>query len=455
MTLSSHVLHMLVAMICFSPLLCSAQGVPASIDLKQTIVSAIQASLQLQTADSELHAAQADKKARRTAFFPSLNVKYEYLRRDEPSLQSLNFQKNDNQQNAIINPIDEFQLTYSFSQPVFRGFELLNRYKISGLKVEIAKFSKEKLRLDIMKAAIDAYFSILKSEKMVNVAYDALEEIRSQKDVTQKMLSAGFISMTDLLQSQVELLRARQVLLSAENNLKKAGFRFNTLLQRPLTSPVRIREMGGYHACRISMDDCLDAAAAHRMEIKIIDQEIAIAEKEYALSKKDIYPVVNVVGTLLRRGTDMQVDGGLGIGDKNTWNIRIEAGWEFWDWGRTHHVMDEKLSRIVQARFLKKQLEDDIKLEVRDAYLTMTEIENAILTAKTAAEHARTNFEIIKVKYKKKIVAMVDYLEAQSLLTETAMAYYNALYDYKIAKTDLYHTIGKGSLGEYMRLLTR
>ncbi len=62
-----------------------AQEAAGNLTLKQTIEAAIKANLRLQQSQDEVEAAQANKKARTTEFFPTLNARYSYLKRDNPT----------------------------------------------------------------------------------------------------------------------------------------------------------------------------------------------------------------------------------------------------------------------------------------------------------------------------------------------------------------------------------
>ena len=150
-----------------------------------------------------------------------------------------------------------------------------------------------------------------------------------------------------------------------------------------------------------------------------------------------------MTGTWTKRGTDWDVDGGEGISDKDFWDIRATATWDFWQWGRTRYGVREKLSRLSQAKLKKQQVLDSIHLEVKQAYLRTQETQKNITTVEKAIEQAKENLRITEERYKEQVSTTTDVLVAQTLLTETMTNYYNALYDFKIAKSVLYRAIGQ------------
>ncbi len=422
-----------------------AQEAAGKLTLKQTIEAAIKANLGLQQSRDEVGAAQANKKARTTEFFPTLNARYSYLKRDNPTTTVFGTPQA-GLVDVLVNPEDEYNFVTSFSQPIFTGFALFNQYKIASLGLDVAEFLEKITRQNVILDAKNAYYSILKTQKLVDVARDTVRQIAAQKDVAENMYQVGMSPLNDLLQSQVQLANAKQRLITAQNTMEIAKSQFNTLLRKPVNAPVVIADILDYTSFEYDIDYCLTRAEANRLEIQVADLEVQIAGKDYKLSQRDYYPAVNLTGTWTRRGTDWDVDGGEGIGDKDFWDLRATATWNFWEWGRTRYGVKEKLSRLSQAKSRKEEIHDNIDLEVKEAYLRTIESEKNITTIEKATEQANENLRITEERYKEQVSTTTDVLVAQTLLTDTMTNYYNALYDFKIAKAVLYRAIGQEML---------
>jgi outer membrane protein len=420
----------------------SAEADGETLNLRQTIEAALEANLDLQRSKDEIDAATANKNAATTEFFPTLNARYGYIRRDQPTTQALGTQSGQIV-DVVVNPEDEYNFATSFSQPIFTGFALYNRYKIADLGLDVAEFSERLTRQDVILDAKNAYYLVLKAQKLMDVADDTVKQIAAQKDVAENMYQVGMSPLNDLLQSQVQLANAKQDLITAKNNLDLTKSQFNTLLRRSVNAPVKVVDLLDYTPWEQDIDYCLALAEDLRLEIEVADLEVQIAEKDYKLTQKDYFPVVNLTGTYSKRGTDWDVDGGVGISDKDFWDIRATASWDFWQWGRTRYGVKEKLSRLSQAKLRKQQLLDNIDLEVKQAYLKTQEAQKNITTIEKAIEQAKENLRITEERYKEQVSTTTDVLVAQTLLTETMTNYYNALYDFKIAKAILYRALGQ------------
>jgi outer membrane protein TolC len=332
------------------------------------------------------------------------------------------------------------------TQPVFTGFALINEYTLSELGLDRAEVSAKLTRQDVILDAQNAFFSVLKNQKLVEVAQQTVTSIASQKEVSENFYKVGLSPLNDLLQSQVQLANAQQQLTTAQNNLEIARTRFNTVLRRPVNAPVLLADEVGYTIFEERLDDCLDHASKNRLEIQVAELDIGIAEKQIKLSEKDYFPSINLTGTYARTGDDWEAHGGEGISDSAGWNVQATATWEFWQWGRTGYGRKEKLARLAQSKYKKSEITDTINLEVKSAYLRIKESEQNIVTIEKAVEQARENLRITEEQYKEQVATQTDVLVAQTLLTQTETNYYNALYDFKIAKAFLMRAIGKESM---------
>ena len=443
--LRSLLFTIILGLILSYPLLSFAQEAGAKLTLDKTIKAAIEANLRLQQSQDEIAAAQATKRARTTEFLPTLNARYGYIRRDNPTTQALGGADGEII-DVLTQPEDEYNFVTSFNQPIFTGFALLNQYKIASMGLDVAKYLEKITRQDVILDAKNAYYSVLKTQKLVDVARDTVRQIAAQKDVAENMYRVGMSPLNDLLQSQVQLANAKQRLITAQNTMEITKSQFNTLLRRPVNSPVDIADILDYTPFEYDIDYCLAQAEANREEIQVADLEVQIAQKDYNLSQRDYYPTVNLTGTLTHRGTDWDVNGGEGIGDDKFWDIRATASWNFWEWGRTTYGVREKLSRLAQAKSRKEEILDNIDLGVKEAYLRTIESEQNIITIEKAIEQAKENLRITEERFKEQVSTQTDVLVAQTLETDTMTNYYNALYDYKVAKAVLYRTIGQEKL---------
>jgi len=419
----------------------AAQSSQDALGLRDAIESALKANLEIKRSLEEIHAAEAVRHSSMTKFLPTLGTSYTYVHRNEertsPSLLS--------GRDIVTSPQDQYTFATTFTQPVFTGFGLINEYKLSELGLDRAEVSAKLTRQNVILDAKNAYFSVLKSQKLLDVAYQTVASIASQKEVSENFYKVGLSPLNDLLQSQVQLANAKQQLTIAQNNLEIARTQFNTVLRRPVNMPVLLVDELDYSSFQESLDSCLAIAQKNRLEIQVADLDIEVAEKQVKLTERDYFPSVNLTGTYARTGDDWDAHGGEGISDSAGWNVQATASWDFWQWGRTGFGRKEKLARLSQSKYRKTEVLDSINLEVKQAYLRTKEAEQNIVTIEKAVEQAKENLRITEEQYKEQVATQTDVLVAQTLLTQTMTNYFNALYDFKIAHAVLMRALGRES----------
>ncbi len=413
------------------PVFAQDQNPEDVLTVRQAVEAAVEANLALMKARDEVEAAQATKNVQRSNMLPTFSTRYSYTRDDEARSIGGFAETSKNEYNFII----------SLTQPIFRGFELINQYKIADLGLDAAKIDEKLTRLDVIFQTKNAYFSVLKKQKLLLVAQETVKNLEAQEEVARNFYEVGMTPLNDLLQVQVQVANAKQSFTVAQNNLQVAESEFNVILRRPVNSTVLISDIQTFAPLENDFDYYIDQADKNRLDIKLADLEVQIAEKEVEVAQKNYYPSVDLTGDYFRTGDEPDVNGGEGIFTPDGWSITATASWDFWEWGRTYYGKKEKLSRLSKARLSKQEIRDQVHLQVKQAYLKVIESEKNIVTVEKALVQARENLRINEERYKEQVATSTDVLDAQTLLTVTQTNYVNALYDFKIAKAALQRAI--------------
>ncbi|OGP61100.1 MAG: hypothetical protein A2V65_02890 [Deltaproteobacteria bacterium RBG_13_49_15] len=409
-----------------------------TLTLKKTIETALAVNLGLTSSREEIKAAAFSKNIARSYFLPTFNMTYQYQRNDEENVIS-GF--------GILEPEEIYAFSTSIKQPLFAGFSIINRHEIAKLKLEAAKTGEKLTRQDVIFEAQRTYFSLLKAQKLVAISRETVAQFEAQEQVAKSFYQVGMTPLNDLLEAQAELANAKQRLINAKSILGIAEARFNTLLRRPIAAAAHIQDMLEYSPFPYDFTFCLETAQKKRDEVNRSDVELKIAETDILISKKGYYPSVNLSWTYLQQGKDWDATGGAGtFSDSSSWDIKAIASWDFWEWGRTYYDAKEKMSRLSQTRLKKEGILDQIRLEVKEAFLKTEESLENIEAVKKGIDQARENFRITKEQYSAQIATTTDVLNAQTLLSRTMQNYYDAIYDSAIFKASLYRAIGQEPL---------
>ncbi len=426
--------------ILFFLLLGSSPAVASEVlTLEESIEIALERSLAVYSAREEITAREFAERSAKADFFPKFSTSYSYTRLDEETVDNAKYVYGARE----FSPLEEYSYEFNITgtQPLFTGWALTITRELASLGVDLAKVQKETAIQDLIVNVKEAYFGILKAEKLEKVAGQAVEQLEAHLRVAQAFYEEGLIAKNELLQTEVQMAQARQDLIRATNRGEIARSLFNKLLRRGLDEEVKIKDILDYHPVTLTLDQCTERAELNRPEINEVSLNVASAEKNVGLSKSSYYPMLNLIGNYQTQTATEQY---IGKRDPDNWTITLTAEWMFWEWGKTKHDVASASAKLAKTKYLLQDIKDNIQLEVKDAYLNLREAEKNIRVAETAVVQAEENFRMNEERYKQQVATSTDVLDAQTLLTQARANYFNALSEHSISWARLERAMGIG-----------
>ncbi len=413
--------------------------------LEESIKISLEKSLSIYSAEEEIKAKEFEELSSRADFLPKLSTSYTYTRLDNDTVNDAKYTSYQYPSFSPreVSPLDTntYQFNITATQPLFTGWRLTISREIASLGVDTAKIQKETTIQDLVLNVKEAYFGILKAEKLENVAKQAVEQLKANLGVSQAFYDEGIIAKNALLQTEVQMAQARQNLIKATNAVEIAKSLFNKLLRRGLNKEVKIKDILDYHPIRLLLDQCMEKAEQNRPEIKEVSLNVMSAEKAVDLNKSSYYPSVTLIGNYQRETNDILLGSGPGE-DPDIWTITLKGEWTFWEWRKKGHDVAAARAKLAKANYLLKEIKDNIQLEVKGAYLSLREAEKNIQVAKKAVVQAEENFRMNEERYKQQVATPTDVLDALTLLTQARTNYFNALSEHNISWARLERAMG-------------
>jgi outer membrane protein len=412
----------------------SAQTTTPVLTLKQSIEIALERNLDVKVAEEEIAAAREQEKQALTNFLPKFSVDYGYTRPSETSITfgGVTFENTDS---------DQWRLDGTIQQPLFTGFANLSIYQLAKLGLDVAEIEFETSRLDIVLLVKEAYLGILRAERLIDVAEQAVKQLQEGVRVAKNFYKVGISPKIDVLDAEVRLAEAERGLIEAKNELGVAVARFNTILRRPIDTPVAVEDILFTESYKRSYESSASIALQNRPELLAASNQLASAQKEVTLAKSDYYPTITWSLNYYRRGDTPTVDGSE-FTDREFWETGARATWTFFEWGKTRYAASERRVRVRQAEQTLEKVKDEVRLEVKTAYLTLQSADKAVKVAEKSIESAEENFRISGERYKEQVATATEVLDAQTRLTRARVNYTTALVAFNLARARLIRAMG-------------
>jgi outer membrane protein TolC len=413
--------------------------------LEASIDIALKKSIVINIAKEGSKSATAQKKEAFTGFLPQFNTSYTYERLNTapymkfvdvpPPLNMLNGSE------LIAGTQNNYNWAIEAKQPLFAGGGILANYQASMIGEDAARLEETAKYQDVVQEVKIAYFNILRAQRIQDAARQSVEMLSAHRDVAQDYFNVGMIPKNDLLHAEVELANGKQAFVRAKNAVELAKSSLNTVLKRKIFTPVEVVDILVYHPLNQSFEECLNVAQQARPELKISSLRAAQAEKLVRVAQSNYFPTLSLVGNYSRFGDNPSVSGS-DYQNQESWYVMGVASWNFWEWGKTKFRVDASKAKENQALEATKELNDQITLEIKNAYLILQETESQIIVWQKVIEQAEENFRISEERYKERVATSTEVLDAQTLLTKAKSEYANALGDYNVNYAKLQRAMG-------------
>ena len=317
----------------------------------------------------------------------------------------------------------------------------------SGNKVE-SQVSQAKLDLDskqwgIAKArqqlkydATDAYFKFMAARDNVKLNQESVERLERYLQDVKLQFEVGVVAKVDVLRSEVELAKAKQSLIEAQNTYDLAMATLNNIIGFPLTTELNVKGDLSYARYEKELAFCVDAALRQRPEISQYTDAAKSAQEGITIAKSGYLPTVSAV---YNAGW---YDSKFAGGNNYNWSVYLLTNWTLLDSGLTAGKVKQAVEGYKKAQEQLKQTVDSVQLDVRQTYLSLKSAEQSIATSSSAVGLAEEDYKIKVIRYQAGVGTNLDVLDAQVALTTAKNNFLKAMYEYNNFRAKLDKAMG-------------
>ncbi|WP_035587258.1 TolC family protein [Hippea jasoniae] len=382
-----------------------------------------------------IESAVLNKKAATSAMLPSLKFTYNYTHlKDKPFSYVMGMK-------MIMGDKDMAKWQIELIQPIFTGFALSTQREIAKLGINLSKIYLLQAKLDIAEKAKVAYFNILLAEKFVNISKERVKQLKAHLKDAENFYKEGLIPLNDLLKSKVAFAHAKIEYEKAKNNLKIAKSYLNMIMGKNINQNIKIKPIDSLKNYHFDLDQLFRIALNNNPSIKAFRLMIKQSKLKIKLIESDYYPHITAFAAYQQSGRDILASDNNFSNQHNTM-VGVQINWDVFDSFKTTFEKEAQQHKVFELLEKFNNLKDQIKLNVKEAYLNLQTAKNNINVAKAALKQAIENYRVTNLRYKQQLTTSTEVLDAQTYLTKAKTDYYSALYGYYIAVAKLKRAIG-------------
>lgn len=426
----------------------TASAQPLTLD--EAIAIAMQNSHEVRAADLDRDRASEERKSTLGQMGPKLGLSWKAMWWDAPTDISLPFQVPDaikqmgfdfpNSMHVMDRETRDISLRVA--QPLTPLYSLFSLYKLQGAQEESAKFTAQKKAKDLAYKVAEAYFSILKLRKAKETILKAREQVEAHMRTAKAFFEQGYVQKDDLLRAEVAMAQVEERLHQVETATALAMAGLNVLMGRRMEEPFEVVDQYPDPPRPLEMgeEEALQRAMERRPEIRDMEAKVEMAKAARHASIGAMLPTLSAVFTWDRQwGNKFQRD--------RSWFVGLILDWNFFEWGSQFYKVKAAEKAIAMAEEGKAGISQMVALEVKQAYLQAQLAWTSLETARKAVALAEESYRIATKKYEQRLATSMEVLDAESALTASRNAYYEALYSYYLALENLRRATGDREVG--------
>lgn len=324
----------------------------------------------------------------------------------------------------------------SASLPIYTGKK--NELNIDNSKVAVmkAQLNLDRVQETVKYNTIKAYYDILQAKQNVDIEQESVSNYESHLNDVRNLYAAGSIPKSDVLRSEVALSDAKQSLISAQNTYDINVSTFRNIIKIDRNEPINLTDGFSFQSVNMSLDECLDYAMNYRKDMQSTKLDVDVAKNNIEIAKSGYLPTVSV--SVSTNWNDQP----LPSANDHDYRAGISANWNLFDSNVTKSNVDVAEANYNKAEYTLLDKEDNVDLEVRQAYLNMREAEKRFNSTALAVKQAEEDYFIASEKYKVGAGIVLDVIDAEYALSQARLNYASAQYDYARYKANLEYVIG-------------
>ena len=281
------------------------------------------------------------------------------------------------------------------------------------------------------------FFSVLKDQETVNVDQEQVTDATENVRITQARYTAGAAAQYDVLTAQVTLANDQQALEAALNQLNIDRANLNNLLgvdpnvavtlQAPPLPPL---------GQRIDLNQSTQTAFQRRPELRQAGNNITIAQRLVKLAGATLQPTLGVGASANYTGP------GVTTGSHDTYNLSAQLNIPLYDGGTTRSRVRQAQVDLQTQLITQGQLQQNVKLEVRQATLNVSNAQTQNATAGFGVTQAEEAVRLAQVRYQNGLGTILDVINAQTQLATARNNLATAQYNYQTSLAQLLRAEG-------------
>ena len=399
----------------------------------------------LEAASASVDEAAAGVRVAQADLMPKLSWQESYTRSNNPvfAFGTLLNQKRFTEPNFAIsslnNPssVQNFQSILRVEQTLWDADRTKHAIRAARLQEQLSEHQRLGGESDILLSVVRTYFGAVVAAAGLDVAAQAVEAAKADRERAQSMFDAGMTTQAGVLAVQTRLAELEQQRIQAAGDAEVAQSALADALgldlgvRRTLATPLAAapRPAG-------VLEDFVARARQNRVDLKLAELQVDLAATGIDQAKSNRKPVVFAQGAFEADRARFVDQGG------GNWLAGAGMRWDLWHGGETRAKLAAARSAEKRAAALRRRAASGVELQVRKAWTDFDSATERLRVSDSAVTQAEESLRIVRNRYEAGLETVTELLRSQTALTGAKFRRLATLYDQRVARASLDHAAG-------------
>jgi outer membrane protein len=329
-------------------------------------------------------------------------------------------------------------LTGTVQQTLFTWGKLRNAYRIAGLNVDLQQQAAAQARSQVKVDATSSFYQALLARKTVDVMNDALRQLKGHVGQVQSLYDNGMATKLDLMKATLGLQQMQAQISQVENGAELALAALQSTLGLDPGTPVSFAEDLAPDTMTVDLDQATKQALKQRPELLQLRDAARMAALAVSISR-----TANLPNAFAQFNGSYENPVGLTPGWGTTWNATAGISLPLFTGLSNVNKLKQAQARERQARVGLAMAEDGIRLDVQASVLSLNQEARNRAYQQKNVEVAEAALALAEQRFQNGLLTNLDYMDSELALTQSRVAYLNALANYQVAKAKLQQAVGE------------
>jgi len=332
-------------------------------------------------------------------------------------------------------PSSSHSVSVGASLPLYDGGIRVLQIAQAQASLDAAQASLAATRQEVVLAAAQAYFQVLRAQRTVEVREAAQRIAQAQVEQAEAFVRAGTAAQADVIRARAAAAGALAELVAARGQVDTTMAALRSAMAIPLGQPVRVSDPEVPAVPTIAASDASAEAVRQRAEVRRAEADVRNADLALRLARLAAGLHVNISASASVQVTPDPGQAG--------WSVAATVSHPLFDAGQARAAVAEAAANLGAATARRDATVLQVQTQAYQAAVGLGSASARAEATRVSAEAAQEALRVTEGRYRAGVGTLVEVLDAQADAAEARVAAVQALYDLHQAVVTLQYALGR------------